>query len=479
MSIDWNQHFIQVGDKGANSFVAAIEQSTTLLKNLFENTQAPYSALEPSQLALQIKQANLGQSPMPLTAVIDEVNELIAKHSIIVQHPHCAAHLHTPPLVASIAAEAFIAALNQSMDSWDQASAGTFIEQEVTDWLTHRFGYGQQSDGVFTSGGTQSNLMGLLLARDNFAEKYSGHNVQKNGLPEYASKLRIVCSKNAHFTMQKSASLLGLGEHAVVTVPTTTDAVMDIDAAKQTIADLKAQGLLPFIITATAGTTDHGAIDNLNEVASLAKQHDMWMHVDAAYGGALMLSEYHSRLAGIEQADSITVDFHKMFFQTISCGALLLKNKNHFSYVCHHAAYLNREDDIVPNLVDKSIQTTRRFDALKVWMTLQNLGSDTLGKMVTHLVELTEQVAAVVKARPEFELLATPSLTTVLFRAVTTGDVDSLNKQIRNNALISGQAVVGETVINGQVALKFTLLNPCLSVSDYEQLLDKLAQLVK
>ncbi|MDF2185894.1 pyridoxal phosphate-dependent class III aminotransferase [Grimontia hollisae] len=473
----WRNHFIHVGKHGADGFESAMNQSTQALKKLFESTDSPYSGLEPMVLQSQIRHAQLGENPQPLSEVIDETMALIGKNSIIVQHPHCIAHLHTPPMLPAVAAEAFITALNQSMDSWDQASAATFVEQEVTDWLCRRFGFDDNADGVFTSGGTQSNLMGLLMARDHIIRQTSGHDVQKDGLPQYADKLRVICSKNAHFTMQKSASLLGLGENAVVCVDTYSDGTISTESAEEAIASLKAEGLLPFVIAGTAGTTDNGSIDDLDDVANLAEKHGLWMHVDAAYGGALALSRHHARLEGIERADSVTVDFHKMFFQPISCGALLLKHKTHFDYIRHHADYLNREEDVLPNLVDKSIATTRRFDALKVWMTLQNVGPQALGAMVDHLLNQTQQVADMINHRPDFELLAVPCLSTVLFRytgADTTLDLDSLNKQIRLDALVQGRAVVGETIVDGKVALKLTLLNPCLSLTDFEQLLTAL-----
>ncbi|MEZ8029877.1 pyridoxal phosphate-dependent class III aminotransferase [Enterovibrio norvegicus] len=477
---NWRDHFIHTGKDGAESFEAAMNATTQALKKIFENTESPYSGIDPTVLASQIRHANLGETPQSLDDVIEETSELIAKNSIIVQHPHCIAHLHTPPLIPAVAAEAFITALNQSMDSWDQASAATFVEQEVTDWLCQRFGFDEKADGVFTSGGTQSNLMGLLMARDNAIEKISGTDVQKDGLPDYADKLRVISSKNSHFTMQKSASLLGLGEHAVICVDTYSDGTMDIESADATLAALKAEGLIPFAITGTAGTTDHGAIDDLDDVAMLAKKHGLWMHVDAAYGGALMLSRHHARLEGIERADSLTIDFHKMFFQPISCGAVILKDKNHFGYIRHHADYLNREEDVLPNLVDKSIATTRRFDALKLWMTLQNVGPQALGSMVDHLLNQTQLVADMVNNRSQFELLAAPCLSTVLFRYVGVNqglDLDYLNKQIRLDALVKGRAVVGETVVDGNVALKFTLLNPCLKLSDFDSLLNELESL--
>ncbi|MDF5382937.1 pyridoxal-dependent decarboxylase, partial [Vibrio parahaemolyticus] len=203
-------------------------------------------------------------------------------------HPDCIAHLHTPPLMPAIAAEAMIAALNQSMDSWDQASSATYVEQKVVNWLCDKYELGEKADGIFTSGGTQSNQMGLMLARDWIVDKLSAHSIQKLGLPEYADKLRIVCSKKSHFTVQKSASWMGLGEKAVMTVDANADGTMDVTKLDEVLNQAKAEGLIPFAIVGTAGTTDHGAIDDLDFIADIAAKHDMWMHVDGAYGGALI-----------------------------------------------------------------------------------------------------------------------------------------------------------------------------------------------
>ncbi|GAL09252.1 diaminobutyrate-2-oxoglutarate aminotransferase [Vibrio astriarenae] len=318
-----------------------------------------------------------------------------------------------------------------------------------------------------------------MLARDWIADKLSGHSIQKLGLPEYAAKLRIVCSENAHFTVQKSASWMGLGEKAVLTVPANQDGTMKAELIEQVVADAKAQGLIPFAIVGTAGTTDHGAIDDLNTIADVAQQYDMWMHVDSAYGGALILSGSKGRLTGIERASSVSVDFHKLFFQTISCGALLVNDKANFKFLLHHADYLNREHDELPNLVDKSIATTKRFDALKVFMTMQSVGPQALGEMYDHLLEQTQQVADMVEATSGFELLARPSLSTVLFRTTLgeSANFDKLNQKVRIEALVRGIAVLGETVIDGKSALKFTILNPTLSLTDFEKLLKEINQL--
>lgn len=477
----WKKHFIHTGAQGSDEFAAVMNHTTQALKSVFESVNAPYSGLEPKLLEKAVREVALDHNNSPLKDVVSDTAELVAKNSIIVQHPNCIAHLHTPPLLASVAAEAMIGALNQSMDSWDQASAATYVEQKVMDWMCEKFDLTAEADGIMTSGGTQSNQMGLLLARDWAVNKISGHSVQKLGLPDYADKLRIVCSKNAHFTVQKAASWMGLGEKAILPVDALIDGRMDVAVLEQTIEDAKAQGLIPFAIVGTAGTTDHGAIDDLNYVADMAAKFDLWMHVDSAYGGALILSGAKSKLAGIERAHSISVDFHKLFFQTISCGALLVNDKANFNFLLHHADYLNREHDTLPNLVDKSIATTKRFDALKVFMTMQNVGADTLGNMYDHLLEQTQKVASLVEDKACFELLATPSLSTVLFRVVRddVDNLDVLNQQLRMTALTRGIAVLGETVIAGKTALKFTILNPCLSLADFSALLTQIEVLAE
>ena len=481
---NWTSYFAQLGDNQA--FEQATQQTQEAINALFKESEKAYSGLPPATLKEQINAVDFSQ-PESLKDVIANTNELIAKNSILVQHPHTIAHLHTPPLIASIVAEHFIAALNQSMDSWDQAPAATFVEQQMVDWLCDTYQLGEHADGVFTSGGTQSNLMGLLLARDWFAYQRSQHDVQQDGLPDYAQKMRIICSDKSHFTVQKSASLMGLGERSVVLVKTNVQGQIDINDLQLTIDALKAQDLLPFAIVGMAGTTDHGAIDDLEAVVNIAREAGCWSHIDGAYGAALQLSQQHkSRLKGIEQADSVSVDFHKLFYQTISCGALLIKNKANFNTLLHHADYLNREGDELPNLVDKSIATTKRFDALKMFMTLKAVGEKQLGEFYDYLLELTQQVAMTIKASQHFELCCTPLLSTVLFRLspnlqgeLTDSEFNQLHQTLRLQLLTSGEAVIAETKVDGQLVLKFTLLNPCLSMNDFESLLAKIEDKAK
>jgi L-2,4-diaminobutyrate decarboxylase len=479
-SVQWQQHFIQLGNNN-QSFEESAAFTQETINQLFQAADKPYSGVQPATVKAQLQSVDFSQTET-LHAVINTVNELIAKNSILVQHPHTIAHLHTPPLIASVLAEHFIAALNQSMDSWDQSSSATFVEQLMIDWLCKTYQLGSRADGVFTSGGTQSNLMGLLLARDWFAFKQSAHNIQQDGLPDYGHKFRIICSNKSHFTVQKSASLMGLGERAVVCVKTNVQGQMDLVDLQLTIDSLKTQGLLPICVVATAGTTDHGAIDELDKIVEIARNEQIWSHIDGAYGGALQLSAKHQqRLKGIESADSVSVDFHKLFYQTISCGALLIKNKANFNTLLHHADYLNREGDELPNLVDKSIATTKRFDALKLFMTLKSVGADTLGEMYDNVIELTLQVAELVKDNRNFELCCDPLLSTILFRlsdkfqgSLTAAQFNQLHQTLRLQMATSGTAVIAETKVDGKVYLKLTLLNPCLTLNDFDSLFAKI-----
>ncbi|MDF7649557.1 aspartate aminotransferase family protein [Erwiniaceae bacterium L1_54_3] len=412
-------------------------------------------------------------------AAIERAIEYFLKDSLSVHHPQCVAHLHCPSLVVSQAAEVLINATNQSMDSWDQSPSATIIEVKLIEWLRAQVGYPAGDAGVFTSGGTQSNLMGLMLARDAFYQR-QGHSVQLDGITGDLRKIKVLCSENAHFSVQKNMALLGHGYNSVVQVKSDQYARMDVNDLKAKLAQAEANGEQILAIVATAGTTDAGAIDPLREIAGIAAEHNIWMHVDAAWGGALLLSEkYRDYLDGLELVDSVTLDFHKQYFQTISCGAFLLKDERHYELMRYQAAYLNSEFDEeagVPNLVSKSLQTTRRFDALKLWMGLEALGQKQYAAIIDHGVTLAQEVAKFVASEPRLELVMQPQLASVLFRyrpeqLTDIAQIALFNQRIGDALLDSGRANVGVTEHQGVTCLKLTLLNPTVTLEDIKVLL--------
>ncbi|MBF7686946.1 pyridoxal phosphate-dependent decarboxylase family protein [Acinetobacter rathckeae] len=432
-----------------------------------------------SEIAFNANKEGLGVS-----AALQRMVELFLNKSLKVHHPHSLAHLHCPTMVVSQIAEVLINATNQSMDSWDQSPAGSLMEVQLIDWLRQKVGYGAGQAGVFTSGGTQSNLMGVLLARDKcIATHWQGHSVQREGIPSEAmQKVKVICSENAHFSVQKNMALMGMGFQSVVTVPVNDRAQMDVVALEKTMATLQAEGKIVACVVATAGTTDAGAIDPLQEIRAITEKYDTWMHVDAAWGGALILSnDYRHWLDGLEKADSVTLDFHKHYFQTISCGAFLLKDEANYRFMHYEAEYLNSaydEEHGVPNLVSKSLQTTRRFDALKLWMTIEALGEELYGSMIDHGIKLSKEVAQYIENTEQLELLLQPQFASVLFRVVPKGypveHLDSLNQNIADELFARGEANVGVTKVGEVQSLKMTLLSPVATLDNVKSLLQQI-----
>ncbi|WP_281772879.1 L-2,4-diaminobutyrate decarboxylase [Haemophilus parahaemolyticus] len=417
---------------------------------------------------------------------LDHLVEIFLNPSLKVHHPHSLAHLHCPTMVASQIAEVLINATNQSMDSWDQSPAGSIMEEHLINWLRQKAGYGEGTSGVFTSGGTQSNLMGVLLARDwaiaNHWKNEDGSewSVQRDGIPADAmKKVKVICSENAHFSVQKNMAMMGMGFQSVVTVPSNANAQMDVAALEQTLAQLKTEGKIAACIVATAGTTDAGAIDDLKAIRKLADEYQAWLHVDAAWGGALLLSkDYRHFLDGIELTDSITLDFHKHFFQTISCGAFLLKDPANYRFIDYKADYLNSEYDEehgVPNLVAKSLQTTRRFDALKLWFTVEALGEELYASMIDHGVKLTKEVEQYINDTAGLEILVPSQFASVLFRVVPEGYpaefVDALNQNVADELFARGEANIGVTKVGDKQSLKMTTLSPIATLENVKALL--------
>ncbi|MFK0141986.1 lysine decarboxylase DesA [Streptomyces murinus] len=434
-------------------------------------TERPFTGVAVDELSPRVDAIDLDRPLGDTAAVLDELEDVYLKDAVYFHHPRYLAHLNCPVVIPAVLGEAVLSAVNSSLDTWDQSAGGTLIERKLIDWTTTRIGLGPAADGVFTSGGSQSNLQALLLAREEAKSEDLG-------------KLRIFASEAGHFSVQKSAKLLGLGPDAVVTVPVDRDKRMQTLALARELERCQAEGLVPMAVVATAGTTDFGSIDPLPEIAELCDRHGTWMHVDAAYGCGLLASrKYRHRVDGIERADSVTVDYHKSFFQPVSSSALLVRDAATLRHATYHAEYLNPRRAVrerIPNQVDKSLQTTRRFDALKLWLTLRVMGADGIGELFDEVCDLAVQGWHLLAADPRYDVVVEPSLSTLVFRfipaAVTDpAEIDRANLHARKALFASGDAVVAGTKVGGRHYLKFTLLNPETTPSDIAAVLDLIA----
>jgi L-2,4-diaminobutyrate decarboxylase len=429
----------------------------------------------------------LGEARVPSTGVgesaaLELIAGLLDNHGIDLSHPHAAAHLQPPVLQVAVDADALASASNASMDTYDSGPATLAIEQWVVRALAGLGGFGPEADGVLTPGGSISNLLAVLIARDSAAAKV-GIDVRRHGL-EGLERAVVFCSELAHFSVQRACAALGLGEDAVITIASDSDFRMRLDVLE---AELARPGRTPIAVVATAGTTDYGSIDPIAGVALLARQYGAWVHVDAAYGfGALFSDRLAPLLAELSVADSVTLDLHKIGWQPAATSMLLVADRNRFASFGRSVDYLNPADDIdsgLDGLLGRSLQTTRRPDAVKVATTLTAYGRAGLGAMLDTCHELAHAAAARVVADSNLELLAPVTLTTVLFRVageeLAAAELDAVQGEVRRRLLTSGRVLIGRTKVparNGRpaaVALKLTLLNPNATATDIEELLDQ------
>ncbi|MFI8823133.1 pyridoxal phosphate-dependent decarboxylase family protein [Streptomyces sp. NPDC053431] len=367
-------------------------------------------------------------------------------------HPLCAAHLHTPPLALAAAADLAASVLNPSLDSWDQAPAASALEALVSAALaTEVFPAAAAADALVTTGGTESNQLALLLARERHGS------------------VQTVVGANAHHSFHRAAWLLGLPEPVVVPAPNGT---IDLVALDEALTDLA--GRHPLLVAATAGTTDAGLVDPLPEIAELCAAHGgTELHVDAAYGGPVLFSDTHRPLlAGLDRARTVTVDLHKLGWQPAAAGLLAVRDAADLAVLGHTADYLNADDDTeagLPDLLGRSLRTTRRPDVLKTAVTLRALGRAGLGTLVDACMERAEQLADLVEKAPGLELYARPTLTTVLFRPDDADDTTVAD--IRRTLITEGRAVLGRAAADGRLWLKATLLNPHATPDDLAEII--------
>ncbi|MFI9805295.1 pyridoxal phosphate-dependent decarboxylase family protein [Streptomyces sp. NPDC052301] len=364
--------------------------------------------------------------------------------------PLCAAHLHCPPLAVATAADLAVTTLNPSLDSWDQAPAASALEATVTRALAHTAGL---ADALVTTGGTESNQLALLLARE-----------------AHGGSVQLVCGANAHHSLPRAAWLLGLPDPIVVPAPGGTLDPAALDEVLTTFTG-------PLLVAATAGTTDAGLIDPLPDITALCTAHGTRLHIDAAYGGALLLSDRHrAKLTGLQAAHTVTLDLHKLGWQPVPAGLLAVAHPHELAVLHQHADYLNADDDTeagLPDLLGRSLRTTRRPDILKTAVTLKTLGRNGLGSLVDQVCAHAQQFAALVQEHPRFELYDRPVISTVLFRP-TDAD-DTTVAAVRRRLLHEGRAVLGRARLDGRLWLKATLLNPHTGPDDLARLL-KLAE---
>lgn len=485
LHLDKSKEFDYLFDKHGSLYYENTVKKTLVYIQQYLSNPNFYSGEAPSTLKKQVENAPITDVPLSLDATLEELKSNFLDHAVTFQHPQYVAHLNCPVTIPSLAGDMIASAVNTAVETFDQSTSAAFIEQQLVAWIGAKLGYDEQADGIFTSGGSQSNFMALLMARDHKAFELFQVNLKEDGWHESVSKFRIFCSEKAHFSIQKNAALLGLGYHAVIPIATNNEMEMDIEALEGAILSETTKGNIPIAVVATLGTTDYGSFDPLESISSIAEAYHLWLHIDGAYGGCYVITDSHQHyFSHAHKADSITIDFHKTFYQPVCSSLFLLKNKQHFQYVSHFADYLNPKDESnsnEPDLIEKSIQTTRRFDALKLWFTLKVMGANTIASYLTLVHELAKEAYQYVEQKTLFECIHQPTLSTLVFRFVSPTNHDTtysneLNLFIKDSLWNTGKASVASTKHEGKIYLKFTLLNPRTTIQDLKKIVEMIEE---
>ena len=434
--------------------------------------------------------------PSTSTELIDEFRSRLAPYQANAWHPRAYAYFTPIPLWSSIMGEVFSQVVHQGVDVWHCSPSATFVEEEVVRWLCDLVGYGAESFGLFTSGGVMANIMSMNVARDVHLRRARGLDHPPRGGELEAA--RVYVSEQAHFSLKRSLDTLGFPEGTLVEVPADEMLRLQAEPVARAIARDRAAGLVPFAIVATAGTTNTGAVDVLPDLADLAEREGLWLHVDAAYGGAAKLS---ARLAplmdGLERADSITIDPQKWFFQAYDIGGLLVRDGSlleaTFSYRPEYyrgSGDPARAPDAHSDELDfyrLSIEGTRRQRALKLWMSWKHLGTPGLGKLVEKTVELADALKAKLRSAEDFELAEESHLSVVCFRHLPRdGDgedqagrdaLDVHQDAIQSALQLSGSSFLTTTRLRGRTWLRAGILNHTATEADLDVLLDDIRDL--
>jgi aromatic-L-amino-acid decarboxylase len=407
-------------------------------------------------------------------------------------HPRFFAYVASPSTPAGAFADLIASALNPSVTSWRSGPAATEVELMVVRWLGSLIGYSDSAHGLLTSGGSMANLIGLLIAH----RAKSDRNASREGLWNTGAPMTIYASDQIHMSIPKAADVLGLGRNQVRTVESDKYFRMNVERLRETIESDQKKGLKPFCVVASAGTVNTGAVDPFAEIADAAKEYGLWFHIDGAYGALGALDQRkRSLFTGIERADSVSLDPHKWLYTPVDSGCLLFRDD-----AVARAAFSANEADYVKvhghagdeafAFWDYGIELSRRFRALKIWMTLRYYGVRRIAEAISEDIALAEYMQERVQASEDFELLAPVELSICCFRYVPremrkklnaiagsdlvrlNAELDQLNMRIMDRVQRGGEAYLSNATVNNKFALRACIINFRTTRGDIDKTLE-------
>ena len=443
--------------------------------------------------------------PQSLQAVLDEFTRRIAPHTLNSYHPRALSYFTPPPLVASIVGEVLTQWTNQGVDVWHAGPVAAFVEEEVVRWLCDLVGYGDGSFGLLASGGVMANFIAMALVRDVHLRHLTAAAKPPRGAA--LEGVRVYASDQTHFSIARALDELGFPPETLVSVAADDRFRLHAAPVAEAIARDRAAGLRPVAIAAVAGSTNTGSVDLVPELAELAAREGLWLHVDAAYGGAARLSERdRDRVPGLHLADSVTIDPHKWFFQAYDVGALVVRDGRHLrdtfdrspEYYRGGETAVGTNDDTADhgddahagqlNFYKLGFEGTRRFRALKLWATWKHLGTTGLGRLIEANDDVAAYLARCCAEADDLEALPEdPELSVVCFRhlpggaaaaqAMAKDDLDAHQDRLAAELERSGDGWLSTTSLRGSTWLRAGIVNYLTTEADIDRLLATLRRL--
>jgi L-2,4-diaminobutyrate decarboxylase len=388
--------------------------------------------------------------------------------SIHLHHPGYMGHQVTPPLPITAIASMLLALLNNGMAVYEMGLVSNPLERILSDLLAKKIGYDSTASGILTSGGTLANLTALLTAR---AVKT---NVWEEGT---TGKLGIMVSEEAHYCVDRAARIMGLGTKGIIKIPVDAQFKIRTDLLEQYLQDAANKGIKVFCIIGSACSTSTGSYDNLEAIGEFARKHNLWFHVDGAHGAAVVFSgKYKHFVKGIEQADSVIIDWHKMLMTPALATSLIYKSdEDAFKTFQQKAAYLwaNQHSHDWFNSGKRTFECTKLMMSVKIYAIIKAHGLDIFEENVDYLYDAGRIFAGLVKSRPNLELALEPESNIVCFRFVQSGScsLNELNAAIRARLIEAGKFYIVQTLIKEQLYLRVSLMNPLAGTDDFTALL--------
>ncbi len=415
---------------------------------------------------------SLPEEPAPVDSLLDQLRRVVWSNIGNIQHPRFFAFIPSPSNFVSVMADALAAGFNPFAGNWIEGSGPAQIELVTIDWLREMCGLPETAGGLFLSGGSMANLTALAAARRARLDKRSDDAV-------------LYFSDQTHNSIEKALRVLGFAHEQIRTLPSDEDFRLPVESLRRAVAEDRADGKRPFCVIANAGTTNTGAVDPLDQLADLCERENLWLHVDGAYGAAACLSERGRKLlAGIERADSLSLDPHKWLFQPYEIGCVLARDARLLKKTFHTmAGYLEdtkRAEEEEINYYDYGVQLTRGFRALKLWLSIKTFGAAAFREAINHGFELAEFAEGLLRQSESWRIVTPATMGIVTFRfvadAAAESEINEIHRRMVEVMAEDGFAFANSTSLRGQTVMRLCTINPRTTEEDVRATIKQLEQ---